>query len=279
MNRAFPALGLLLGTLAAALVAAGVARDLERAGPRPSSTMTEHAPSISVVLRPASIERSRSIDWKRWTKQLIDVTQPAILAKLPSPTSRPIVDLRELVAMLAGCESGDTASVDTLIRTSDGIDDIRESDAVAYGHVLVGGQLVKLDHRGRRLEVGEAWTGWLHFEPDRRMTLAPLDPATALSRYRVPSLPGDKLLLWSDDRRALIGWTNDTAAETLNRLLVALRRADGFVTLSAWSQRQVTHGWTSVANHVKRQVWLATLPTLPDAVPVQSAQRLRGGKR
>lgn len=279
MNRAFPALGLLLGTLAAALIAVGVARDLERAGMRPSSAKVDRTQNTPAVLRPASVERAWSADWRRWTKPLVAVSQQAIAAQSPPSATRPIVDRRAFAATLARCRAGDTARVDALIRTSDGIDDLRESDTVPLGHVLVGGRLVKLEHRGRRLEVGEAWTSRLHYEPDRRQTLAPLDPATALSRYRAAPLPGDKLLLWSDDRRTLIDWTHDAAAEAFDLLRVALRRADGFVTLAAWSQRQVSDGWTMLANHVKRQAWVATLPPLPDAAPVQSAQRLPEGKR
>lgn len=277
MNRAFPALGLLLGTLAAALVAVGVARDLERAGSRPSTPTVGYSHPPIGIMRPASIERTRSFDWQRWSQPLSVVPQMSTAVKPIMPVKRVIVDWNSLAATVA--RAGDTTLVDALIRTSDGIDDARERDLIPFGHVMVGGRLVKLEHRGRRLEVGEAWTVRLHYDSDRRQVLTPPSIAASLTLHRVAGLPDEKRLLWSDDCRTLIHWTNQTAKTGWNRLFDSLHRADDFVTLTTWSQRSVNDGWDRLAGHVKRQVWLATMSRSPKATPVHSAERVSEGKR
>lgn len=278
MNRAFPALGLLLGSLMAALVAVGVASDLKRAGHRCSTATVDRTSAQPADFRLASICLKITVDWRRWTQQLVAVTSSTQPAKLPSPTARPSVDYCDLAKILADGRPGDTSVVDELIRTSDGIVERQESNVVPYGHVRVGGRLVKLTHRGRPLEVGEAWTWRLHYEPNRRAMLTSPDPATALTQHRVASLPGDKLLLWSEDRRALADWTIDASAAAFDQFLGALHTVEHFIRLSNWSQQKVYDGWAMLTNHMKRQAWLATLPSLHDAVPIRSALRLRGGK-
>jgi hypothetical protein len=305
MNRASLALVLLLGTVAATLVAAGVARDLDRAGPRTSQPGVVHTDEVSPVIPhrvpwivgevvtcslsfdrtmpPSVIElsplvpRSLPVEWKPWSKHLVAVP-PIDLVPLrrPQKTCR-FVDRRQLARLLAKYNPADTKQVDDLIRANDGIADEADAATVPYGHVSVGGRLLKLEYRLAGGGAEFAWTGVLHYGADRRQTLLPIDPAAALCRQVVTPLPGEPLRFWSEDQRAIIAATSAGVRTAFEGFVGGLSRAATIVKVADWAGGRFDAALASVTRHVKREIWLAMMPESPKAAPVQSAQRPRAG--
>ena len=306
MNRASLALGLLLGTVAVALVAAGVVRDLERVESRsvapivaetirtPQSVKAPQvaiAPKVVVVLdehqyRPLPADpvallpltsHTIQVDVTSWMKQIVAI--PKFEArKSDPPLPRVILDRRELVQILAAVMTVDISTVDRLIRENDGIDDVREARSVPFGHVIVGGRVVVLKHRGVADESHLAWTGGLHYGQNVRETLQHRDPTSALIATKSERLPGEKMRLWSNDRQEAVDAITK-AVRNAGRGTVALaEQVRAVVTIGQWANSQFAAGLDRVAVHVKRDAWLATIPHPATQAPVQSAQRPNGGK-
>jgi hypothetical protein len=305
MNRASLALVLLLGTVAATLVAAGVARDLDRAGLRTSEpdvvntdqvlqAIPHRTPwvvgeivtcslSFNRATPPSVIELSPLVghhlpaEWKPWSRHLVAVP-PIDLVPLrqPEKTCR-FVDRRQLARLLAEHNPADTKRVDDLIRANDGIAEEADAATIPFGHVSVGGRLLRLDHRSTGGGAEFAWTGVLHYGADRRQTLRPIDAAAALGRQVVEPLPGETLRLWSDDCAAMIAATSAWSADMAEALGRGLLRTAKIVKLADWAGGQFDEALACVTRHLKREVWLAISPPSPKSAPVQSAQRPRTG--
>jgi hypothetical protein len=312
MNRASLALVLLLGTVAAALVAAGVARDLERAEIRGSTPaigiVIPTAPALqpeveavvptvsrpivvlhasgrlpvlneSILVIPAS-SQTLQVDLNAWMKRFIAIPKfEAAQNERPLPRvtqSRKHKQSRKFARLLARSNAGDTAKVDALIRDNDGIDDPRSS--VPFGHVRIAGRLIELEHRGSVKPLELNWTGRLHYGLDPRQTLRHLDPLAALVTTKAARLPGETPRLWSADRRAVIDSITATLRDVGKQTVAAAEQIAAIVTLGQWAHQQVDLGLEVVARHLKREAWLATVPMPVKSAPVRSAQRLKADK-
>lgn len=303
MNRASLALGLLLGTVAAALVAIGVAHDLDRAELRTPSVPT----AVATVKSPNMIERlylpvekpvvfGTSLNWPITTEPAVHlplstgtvnvdlnawlkfrVAIPKLQAEDGQTSNRVIIDDVKLAQILSDLASSGTSAVDRLIRENDGINDVRDADAIPFGHVMIGGRLVGLEHRGINDGSRFAWTGRLHYGADPRQTLQPVDSLAASIAAKTAALPWAMPRLWSEDRRAMIAAASDALRGAGEGTLAVVNQVGLVIPVASWANHQFNAGLELVTLQVKRQAWLALIPTPTRAAPVQSAQR-QGGK-
>lgn len=288
MNRAAPALVLLLGTLGGSIIAIGVARDLDRVCRRPVTpaeqreSVAAHTPFAWPRSTPNAMIRSisRSPGYSPIAPPLrvevqgsllpfrVALRQAAVARQVPQPTLAPartcrVVDRRDLARQLAGINAGQTAAVDRLIALNDGVDDDREADRIPYGYVAIGpdGLRVKLQYRPEST-MPATWGESAKIGASTRQTLGSNVAATVPNRQQVGGFPWDKTLLWSDDCRELIAKMTRAASRAAQFGPAVIVRVQAALDGLVWIDLRIDAGLTSLTRRVEQRLgWV--LPAAP----------------
>lgn len=290
MNRSLPALILLLGTLGGSIVALGVARDLERANRR-STVHAETAksgtfghgrtiPNVTIRtqwLLPAepTVAPLLHQDEVDYVTTAIEALENDWLQQAEEIVRRSTEELRRRAALAAA----EAKAKEIAAAKNHSVVVKRPSYRVPQGHVAVGPnrELVAIEYRGDSFTGAFLWTGALHYGGYSRETIgSTVVNTTPVSQAALP-LPWDKLVLWSSDRLAwkkrCQSWTTNLLNSSVATMELGSYAADGV----QWIDRQLGRSWDRMANQVRRELWLVTVPSL--AVPVRSAELPQGEKR